>query len=144
MLVKDIMIKNVVTIDTQDSVFNACQRYKDLGVGCLVVVKDKLIVGILTERDIIERVILDQRNPKRTKVEEIMSKNIKTIHASAQVEQAAEMMKAYKIKKLPVVLNNEIVGIVTATDITNLMPDFSKNLKQLIKEAKQEKYMTAP
>lgn len=136
------MTKNVVTIQADDTVFDACMQYKKFGVGCLVVMNDKLVVGILTERDIIERIIIDQRNPKRIKVEEIMSRNIKTIHASAKIEQAAETMKTYKIKKLPVVLNNEIVGIVTATDITNIMPDFSNNLKKLITANTPFRYVT--
>lgn len=142
MLVKDMMIKDVITIEFDDTVLKACEKYKQFGVGCLVVMNEKLVVGILTERDIIERIIIDHRNPKRTKVEEIMSRNIKTIHASAKIEQAAEMMKTNKIKKLPVVLNNEIVGILTATDITNIMPDFSHSLNKLIDEKKSFRYVT--
>jgi len=57
-----------------------------------------------------------------------MSKNIKTIHASAKIEQAAEMMRKHKIKKLPVILNNEFVGIITVTDLANIMPNITKNL----------------
>lgn len=128
MQISEIMTKNVVTIQCDQTIFKACQQYKELGVGCLVVMKDKMIVGILTERDIIERVILDGRDPFTTAVDEIMTKNIKTIHASAAVEKAAEMMKKYKIKKLPVILNNEIVGIVTVTDLANALPNFTKAL----------------
>ena len=58
-----------------------------------------------------------------------MSRNIKTIHASANVELATKMMKDNHIKKLPVVLNNEIVGIITATDITNRVPQLAKELQ---------------
>jgi len=130
------MTKNVVTIDMSNTVYEACQRYQEYGVGCLVVMNNDLIVGILTERDMIERVIIDQKDPKKTPVEEIMSRNIKTIHASAKVEQAAEMMKTHRIKKLPVVLNNKIVGIVTATDLANLTPNFARTLQQLINEKK--------
>ncbi len=128
MQISEIMTKNVVTIECDQTVLHACQRYKEHGVGCLVVMKDNMIVGILTERDIIERVILEQRDPFTTTVDEIMSKNIKTIHASASVEKAAEMMKKNKIKKLPVVLNNEIVGIVTVTDLANVLPTVTKHM----------------
>jgi CBS domain-containing protein len=130
MQITEIMTKNVVSIQSEKTVLNACQKYKEMGVGCLVVMKDKMVVGILTERDIIERVIIDQRDPFTTTVDQIMSKNIKTIHASATVEKAAEMMKKYKIKKLPIILNNEIVGIVTATDLANILPNFSKTMFQ--------------
>jgi CBS domain-containing protein len=144
MFVKEIMTPNVVTIGCRDSVLAACQKYKDLCVGCLVVMDNNIVVGILTERDIIERIIVDQKNPKRTKVEDIMSKNIKTIHASARIEQAAEMMKTYRIKKLPVILNNEIKGIVTATDITNHMPEFSIELKKLFLDEKPFRVVQKP
>ncbi len=129
MLVKDIMTKTVVSIAPQENAVAACEQYKKHGVGCLIVKQDNLIVGILTERDIIERIILDERDPKTTLVEDIMSRNIKTIHASANVELATKMMKDNHIKKLPVVLNNEIVGIVTATDITNRVPQLAKELQ---------------
>jgi CBS domain-containing protein len=141
MLVKDIMTPNVVTIESGESVLEACKRYKDFGVGCLVVMNNKLVVGILTERDIIERILVDEKNPKQTNVEDIMSKNIKTIHAAARIEQAAEIMKTYKIKKLPVILNNEIVGIVTATDIANNMQNFSKEIKQIMTDEKPFKFV---
>lgn len=128
MLVNELMVKNVVTIESDKTVLEACKKYKDQGVGCLVVMKNNIVVGIVTERDIIERVIVDQKNPKKAKVEDVMSKNIKTIHASAKIEKAADIMKKNKIKKLPVILNNEIVGIITITDIANILPNFSKKL----------------
>ena len=65
-----------------------------------------------------------------------MSKNIKTVHASASVEKAVEIMKEHKIKKLPVILNNEIFGIITITDIANVLPDFSKLLSEEIENSK--------
>ncbi len=130
MLVNDIMSKNVASIEYDKTVLDACQKYQELDVGSLVVVKANVIVGIITERDMIQRVILDQKNPKKTRVDEIMSKNIKTIHASAKVEQAAELMKKFKIKRLPVIKNNEFVGIITVTDLANVMPELSKTIQQ--------------
>lgn len=132
MLISDIMTPKVVTIECGATVLDACKEYKEHGVGSLVVMNGTIVVGILTERDIIERIIVEERNPKLTNVKDIMSKNIKTIHASARVEQAAEMMKTHRIKRIPVILNNEIVGIVTATDIANNMPDFSKEFRRII------------
>jgi len=141
MLVNEIMTPHVVTIESKATVHEACKKYKDYGVGCLVVMNDKLVVGILTERDIIERIIVEERNPKNTLVEDIMSKNIKTIHSTARVEQAAEIMKTNHIKKLPVILNNEIVGIVTATDLSHNMPEFSRELKKMLTEEKPFRFV---
>lgn len=132
MLVQDVMTKNVVTIDCNETVFDACKKYKDYKVGCLVVMDKKIIVGIVTERDIIERVILMDGNPKTTMIRDIMSANIKTVHALAPVEKAAEIMKENNIKKLPVISNNEIVGIITVTDMSRALSTFSEAIDDLI------------
>lgn len=133
LLVNEIMTKNVVTIDCNDNVLNACKKYKDHKVGCLVVMDKNILVGIVTERDIIERAILMNKDPNNTTIGEIMSVNLKTIHALATVEKAAEVMKQNNIKKLPVILNNEIVGIITVTDMSRALPAFSEILDDLIR-----------
>lgn len=126
MLVKEIMTKNVVTIDASASVFDACMMYKEEKVGCLVVIDNETCVGIVTERDLIERSICQHQNPEKTKVSEIMSKNIKIVYALDTVEKALETMKQYKIKKLPVISSEKVVGIITITDVAEARPDISK------------------
>jgi CBS-domain-containing membrane protein len=64
---------------------------------------------------------------------EIMSQNIKTIHALTPLEKAAQIMKDNNIKKLPIILNNEIVGIVTETDLTQTIEVFSETIEELEK-----------
>jgi signal-transduction protein with cAMP-binding, CBS, and nucleotidyltransferase domain len=91
-----------------------------------------IIVGIVTERDTIERVILKNKDPKTTKIREIMSPNIITIHALAPLERAAQIMRDSHIKKLPVILNNEIVGIVTETDLSRTIDVYSEAIEELI------------
>jgi CBS domain-containing protein len=130
MLVKEIMTKNVVTIDVDASVFDACMMYKEKKVGCLVVVDDETCVGIVTERDLIERSICQRRDPKKTKVREIMSQNIKVVYALDTEEKALETMKQYKIKKLPVISSEKVVGIVTITDIAEARPEISKRFME--------------
>jgi CBS domain-containing protein len=126
MLVKEIMTKNVVTIAADASVFDACMMYKEKKVGCLVVIDDESCVGIVTERDLIERSICQRRDPEKTKVSEIMSQNIKVVYALDTAEKALETMKQYKIKKLPVISSKKVVGIVTITDIAEARPEISK------------------
>jgi CBS domain-containing protein len=126
MLVKEIMMKHVITIDANASVFDACMIYKEKKVGCLVVIKDESCVGIVTERDLIERTICQNRNPQETLISEIMSQHIKVVNALDTVDKALEIMKRYKIKKLPVVLSEKIVGIITITDIAKARPDLSE------------------
>jgi CBS domain-containing protein len=130
MLVKEVMTKNVVTIDADASVFDACMSYKEKKVGCLVVVDDETCVGIVTERDLIERSICVRRDPEKTKVRDIMSSNIKIVYALDTIDKALEIMKQYKIKKLPVILSEKVVGIITMTDIAEARPDLSKRFME--------------
>jgi len=120
------MKKNVITVNAKDSVFDACNKYKEYKIGCLVVVEDGSCVGIVTERDLIERTICENRDPKSTKINEIMSTDIKTVHALDTVEKALGVMKKFNIKKLPVVVDKGIVGMLTVTDISRARPDLSK------------------
>jgi len=130
MLVKEIMAKQVITIDADASVFDACMIYKEKKVGCVVVIKGETCVGIVTERDLIERTICQQRNPEKTKVYEIMSQNIKVVNSLDTVEKALETMKHYKIKKLPVISSEKVVGIITITDIAKARPDLSERFME--------------
>jgi len=121
MIIKEIMTDPVITIESNEIILEACNKYKKHKVGCLVVTSGKNLIGILTERDIIERAIADQKNPQETKVEKIMSENIKTIYDTDSIEKAVEKMKKYKIKKLPVLTETEdLVGIITYKDISNI------------------------
>jgi CBS domain-containing protein len=125
-LIKEIMTKNVITIDSDASALDACFLYKEKKVGSLVVTKGENCIGIITERDLIERTMCQQRQPKHTPVHEIMSNDIKVVHVLDTVEHALKIMTQYKIKKLPVVSDQKVVGIVTITDIAKARPDLSK------------------
>ena len=131
MLVEEIMTREVVTIDCNKTVYEACKIYSKNRVGSLVVMDGDILVGIVTERDTIERVILQNRDPNKTKIREIMSSNLKTIHALTPLEKAAKIMKDSHIKKLPVILNNEIVGIITETDLTQAIDAFSEAVEEM-------------
>lgn len=127
---KEIMTRNVVTIEVDASVFDACMMYKEKKVGCLVVVDNETCVGIVTERDLIERSVCLHRDPEKTKVREIMSSNVKVVNALDSVEKTLEMMKSFKLKKLPVISSGKVVGIITMTDIAEARPDLSKRFME--------------
>lgn len=131
MLVQEIMTKNIVSINCNSSILDACKKFVSNNVGSLVVMDKDLNVGIITERDIIREILLVNGEPKKTKVLDIMSSNIKTIHALTPIEKAADIMKGYNIKKLPVILNNEIVGIVTENDLSRTIHAFSDAIDEL-------------
>jgi CBS domain-containing protein len=130
MLVREVMTRNIVSIDASASVLDACMMYKEKKVGCLVVVSNESCVGIVTERDLIERSICQHRNPESTTVKEIMSSNIKVVNALDTVEKALETMQQFKIKKLPVISAQKVVGIITMTDVAEARPDLSKRFME--------------
>lgn len=125
MLVQEVMNKKVIMIDCNKTAFDACNMYKDYKVGCLIVSDNGKCAGIVTERDLIERTICLHRDPEKTKVDDIMSRDIKTIHPLDTIDKALNIMSESNIKKLPVVLNEKIVGIITITDISRARPDMS-------------------
>lgn len=133
MLVEDIMTKDVIDIECNETIFEACKKYTTHLVGSLIVKDKNTPVGILTERDIIQSFTKMDTDIKTTKVHEVMSPEIKSVDGKETIEKAAQIMKDYNIKKLPVVLNNEIVGIVTESDITRTIHGCTKAIENMTK-----------
>jgi len=113
--VSDIMTKEVLTIDTNKSVFDAAELMSTKGVGCVVVVIKSFPVGIITERDIVRRIVAKRASPD-VRVTEVMTKTLITVDPDTSLREAARIMSANKIRRLPVLKNNRLVGIVVSTD----------------------------
>ena len=117
--VKDIMKKNVITIDESMSIQEAAQMMTDANVGCVIVTKKDNPIGIITERDFVTKIAAEGR-PLFTEVSELMSLPLTTVSPDDTVWDAAEIMRVKGIHKLPVREENEIVGIVTTTDFVKI------------------------
>jgi CBS domain-containing protein len=112
------MVRNVITLQADASVYDAVKLLNKNKIGCLVVVRqDNEIVGILTERDLLERVLEKCRNPKETTVSEIMTRNVISGTPEMDLLEAARLMFKIKVKKLPITDGNRLIGIITLTDI---------------------------
>ncbi len=109
------MSKNVVTIDASKTVFDAAELMASCGFGCLIVVIQAFPVGIITERDIVRRVVA-KRMPLDSKVTEVMTKTLITVGPDTSLREAARVMSTNKIRRLPVLKHNKLVGIVVASD----------------------------
>jgi len=120
------MTKKIESINSEDLVIDACKKYQEHKLGSLIVMEEDTIVGIITERDVVEKIILNEKNPKQTLVKEIMTPNVKTISSLAPLEEAVNIMKNHNIKKLPVVYNHIVVGIITENDITHAIDMIKK------------------
>jgi len=130
MLVKEIMITHVITVDENDTILTAAKKYKHHKIGCVVVTKQKHCIGIITERDLIERAVCKHLDVTKTKVKDIMSKKIITTHPLEKIENAITLMKKHTIKKLPVISNDNLIGIITITDIAHARPDLSQRFME--------------
>jgi len=117
--VKDIMKKNVITIDGAESIQDAAQQMLTANVGCVIVTKNNNPVGIITERDFVTKVAAEGR-PLFTQVSEVMSLPLTTVVPDETVWNAAEIMRTKGIHKLPVQEGTKIVGIVTTTDLVEI------------------------
>jgi CBS domain-containing protein len=124
MLVKDVMTKDVITIDSSQTILDAYKVYRDNKVGSIVVTDSEKCIGIVTERDLIEKAI--DKDLNSTQVKDIMTTNIRTISPLENLDTASELMEKFKIKKLPVVDNNSISGIITINDIVHTKPEMTK------------------
>jgi CBS domain-containing protein len=113
--VKDFMTTNVITIDVQGTVLDAAKLMHQQDVGDLVVTEGKVPKGIVTERDLVRRVMANKK-PLDTKVSEVMSDPLITIDEESSLRDAARKMVKFRIRRLPVMKKNVLVGIIVASD----------------------------
>ena len=117
-LVKDIMTKALISVDPGTSVFQVAKMMEQGGIGAILMKKDGTTSGIITDRDFAIK-IATQKLPLETPVEKIASSPLETINSSESILEAAKQMSSKKIRKLAVVEDGKIVGIITSTDLVN-------------------------
>jgi len=120
--VKDVMSEKVVTIEEDTTVSEAAKIMSENKIGCLIISKDKKVVGIVTERDLVRRVLAEKLDPEKTNVSQVMSKPVIVIKDTVTIEDAVAVMAKNGVRRLPVI-NEEyvLVGIVTATDLAKAL-----------------------
>ncbi|MFA6022483.1 MAG: CBS domain-containing protein [Candidatus Pacearchaeota archaeon] len=111
MKISEVMSKAVIA-DESISIRQAAKIMSDKNIGSLIITKDNNIKGILTERDILKNL-----GKMSSKVNLVMSKNVITINSEESIDSAADLMAQNKIKRIPVIQDKKLVGIITVTDI---------------------------
>jgi len=130
--VEDVMVEGVVTIDADATVMEAVKLMNENEIGCLIVMRRGRAVGIITERDLLKRVIAKSKNPRKIKVREIMTKPLIAGQPNMDLEEATRLMFKMKIKKLPVVESHgKLLGLITLTDVARFQPQMIRILKKL-------------
>jgi CBS domain-containing protein len=129
------MVRDVITLDAKQNAKNAARIMTKFGISGVIVQTEKDIVGILTERDILTRVVASGQNPENIVVKDIMTEPVIVVSPSMPLEKAVSIMFQEKIKKLPVVEKDEgrvrLVGILSLTDIARLHPQLLEGIRAL-------------
>jgi CBS domain-containing protein len=118
--VKDVMVKEVITVNPDTKIRDAVELMNKNEIGCLVVTRKGKPVGIMTERDVLKKIVCQSKNPEQTRVSEIMSKPLIVGRVDMDWREAAKLMLDHDIKKLPILDGENLVGLVTLTDIARV------------------------
>jgi CBS domain-containing protein len=119
--VRDIMQKNVITIENVKKAHDAAIILKEREISFLVVVKEGKPIGIVSERDIVRKIVADNNDAQTAQLETIMSKNFKWVEPNASIESAVQKMLNNNIRRLVVLENENLVGVITQTDLTEFL-----------------------
>jgi len=117
-LVKDIMSKSVISVDPSTTVFQIANLMEKGGIGAILVKKDNVPAGIVTDRDFAIK-ITTQKLSLDTPIDKVASNPLITINSNESILVAANLMSSKKIRKLAVVEDDKVIGIITSTDLVN-------------------------
>jgi CBS domain-containing protein len=121
-IVKEAMKANPIMVRPNISVFEAAKLMKKKRIGNVIVVEKKQPIGILTESDILKKVVAEGKNGKDVSVEEVMSTPIIVTDPYVPLKEAMKTMGKCNIRRLPVIENGELIGIITQKDISRISP----------------------
>jgi CBS domain-containing protein len=121
--VRDVMTTNIEYCTPLDNVYEVAVKMRDLNVGAIPIVDSGQLIGMITDRDLVVRGIAEKRSGSN-QVTNVMSDKLITISPDASLEEASRMMAEHQIRRLPVVENGRLVGIVSLGDLAiNKMSD---------------------
>jgi CBS domain-containing protein len=146
MSIESICVREVDTATPDDSIIVAAERMHDRAVGTLVVVTHtQHVIGNVTDRDLVARVIAKGRSPEKTTVRDVMTLGPKTISENSPIESALLIMRSGKFRRLPVVdRNHTLVGLVTLDDVLMLLAEEFTQIGRLLKRETPRAIMEDP
>jgi CBS domain-containing protein len=122
-------MRTIISIDAKAKAKEAARLMVERHIGSLIANRDGLPFGIVTERDMLEKIVAQSADPSKLTVQEIMTAPLTTIDASASLIDAARKMVEKQLKRLVVTEHDKIIGIVSQTDLVQSMTDFQKLAK---------------
>jgi len=132
-LVRDVMTKNPKVVRRDTSVQEIVATMNSFDISSVIVVQEERPVGIVTHKDIVSKVVQPRIPPDALKAIEIMSTPVVTISEDASIEEAARLMSRKRIKKLVVISNEKLAGIITSTDLVRVEPKLTALIESILK-----------
>jgi CBS domain-containing protein len=133
-IIRDVMTKDPKVVRRDSSVQEVVATMNKFDISSIIVVQEKKPVGIITHKDIISKIVQPRIPPDAVTAREIMSTPVVTISEDASMEEAARLMVKKRIKKLPVVRGDELIGIITSADLVREEPKLAEMLENLLKK----------
>ena len=119
--VRDIMQKNVITIEHNKSALEAATLLKEKDISFLVIVKDDKPIGVVTERDFVKKIVAEDKQASKLSLEEVMSPKFRSVEPTTDIEDAVQKMLNLNIRRLIVIENDELAGVITQTDLAGYL-----------------------
>jgi CBS domain-containing protein len=140
-LVREVMNSPPIALEAGSTALEAARLMKNMDVGSVIVLNGEQPVGVVTDKDLVTKVLAEGRDPAKVRVEEVMSAPLPTIEADKDILDAARALRERGIKRLGVVHRGRLVGVITMTDILLVMPELVEIVseKSIIKRAGRER-----
>ena len=134
----DCMTKTPITITPKNTIFEAAKLMKKERIGNVIVSEKKILVGILSEQDIIYKVVAEKKDSNKVLVGDIMSKNVVSITPDKDITDAMLKMSQLKVRRLPVIEDGQILGMLTQKDILKIEPELFELIVDKIQLREEE------
>jgi CBS domain-containing protein len=136
--VRDAMTEGPRSIGASASVVDAARLMREEHIGSLPITDDEKLVGMITDRDITTRVVAEAADPKTTSVRDVYSRDLISVEPDQDLEEALQLMARHQIRRLPVVENGKLVGIVAQADIALKDNEKTAGLVEAISERSEK------
>ncbi|MGQ9538297.1 MAG: CBS domain-containing protein [Candidatus Bathycorpusculaceae bacterium] len=131
MLVRDVMSSPVITVEEEATTNHVSELMDKHGLGCIIVTnKEGKPIGVITERDLVTRVLAKNLKPDSLKAKDVMTSPLITIEPSETISEAARKMSRLNIRRLGVVYKGQLVGLVSSKDILSVMPELIETIQE--------------
>ena len=119
--VRDIMEKNVITIDINETANNAANQMKENDISFLVIIENGKPVGVVSERDFVQKLCINNQNSSDVKISVIMSYKFRWVNPTTKIEDAIQKMLNNNIRRLLILDDEKLVGVITQTDLASYL-----------------------